>query len=142
MAFDVTSYLLGRNSSGGGGGGNPNWVQKISGTAEDILTSNFTRDELQQLISDIHSGHASVILTVYADALGYGVFSSNVYVNLYTGGCDIDGAAYFIQWSVYSGEFLWAFFFDSGNKIDLSGYASVIPVDITIYHHPMPTIPE
>lgn len=166
MAFDVTSYLLGRNSSGGGGGGNPNRVEVFHGTMQFPL-NDLVKEK--QLYDGIRDGSATATVKYDFSVLGveaeipiltltqsfpetfYGqyrfacYFESNADMNAVLMALGIAYNYGPLANDVYEDQ---RFYFSGGTAclhneyVNISSYASIIPCVLTIYWHPMPTIPE
>lgn len=143
MAFDITSYILGKKS--GGGGGNPNSVQTITGTAVnpfgdgniDYYTNLAKAIQNKTATVIVHMGTAQILGTdidMYIDSAGTATFHGR-YAFLPT---PSNYMAFEAQWDrINELYYLRAVSKESG-FVDGSEYASVIQTVTTIIWHPLP----
>lgn len=130
---------------GGGGGGNPNSVQTITGTLDDPW-GDVDYDELSEALQ---SGNATAIIEADATALGFGTITQPVQKtvginNLYSDGAAIDvsssnATANTLEWGNTTGNIAKFAIYAGGTITDALAYASLVPTELTIIWHPLPS---
>lgn len=141
------------------GGSNPNRVQVIQGTLENIF-DNIPYYVLSDFGNYLLNGTVSALITIDGTDLGYDLITIPVYANVaYSNAIFADGVSYYVGESgnvkppVLSVviQWVWQSFFSlevasvvtwanesTVSVVDIKPYASQIPTTLTIYWHPMP----
>lgn len=150
--MNINDFILaGKLAGSSGSGGNPNSVQVITGTANNVLP-NWNNSEWNALTVAVANHNATVIVELDLSAVGANPYSAN-FLSETTGimfetyaGFDLNGnpsineantAA--IVWGSDLVTFASIIFYDGNTFTELAtDYYSVIPTTLTIYWHPMP----
>lgn len=152
--MNINDFILAGKlaGSGGGGGGNPNSVQVIEGTGNNVLP-NWNITEWNELTDAVANHNATVIVELDLSALGLtNPYSAN-YLSETTGIMYASDAGFYlgdnpsiteaaavtIVWGSDLVTLSSLAFYDGNTVTDLSSdYFSVIRTTLTIYWHPMP----
>lgn len=137
MAFDITSYILGKKS--GGGGSNPNTVQTVTGT----MANPWGDVDFEAIRAALATGNASATMDIQSDVLNiHATLFLTADVNNITASCGyVDTTNYYAFTGIFpiggTAPTLYLYSKNAG-YVDGSAYASIINSTLTITWHPMP----
>lgn len=137
MAFDITSYILGKKS--GGGGSNPNTVQTVTGT----MANPWGDVGFEAIRAALATGNASAIMDIQSDVLSIDTtLFLTAGVDNITASCGhVDTTNYFAFTGIFptgDGAPTLRLYTKNAGYVDGSAYASIINSTLTITWHPMP----
>lgn len=148
--MDVVDILYAKNKFGGSGGSNPNRVQVITGTMDDMPPAFVMWDDQNEFKNALLNGDAHAVITIDGTALGLPLITNNPviyredYDMLFTDivvGIDSYFVMMWLVTKITGGTKPFQLIVMSDGvsiEVPTSEYANVF-ITLTIYWHPMPS---